>query len=490
MPSDFFDEPLATRLSCLSSFSIKSALLLIIVFGKIGGIHGLIDALPQSYLTFKTEHFNRYLFLMVPLMLPTLSPHHVQRLLMTNNYRQGKKAYYNLSWIYFVVAMIGFFLGLSAKVLFPVLPKADQALFALITNYLPVGIFGIAIIGILAVLMSSVDSDLNTSSIILVNDIIIPYNKHIKKKELSEAEKLKYARNASIFVGICATIFANKCSNLFEIGILMRTLWFSVILSPLYFLVFNMKISIKGLLASVVIGLITFFCWNTYLKPITKIDGIFPGFFANAITVFSFYILGGRQKIFSENQLKAIHQREAAQIKQQLSIRDLQMRNNIFLGLCLVFLQLIPLIFEAGSLTYSKLILTLINGTMAIMLIFGGSLELFAEEKRFQWLKLTTLFFCLPVSSTYLLLTSQENGLHILTLVLSFVVMLLSIEEKYEKKIIITCCLAIFTILLFYQKNNCILYWPETFSWQHSSYVFGYVAILFLLRSCSKTVRK
>jgi len=127
---------------------------------------------------------------------------------------------------------------------------------------------------------------------------------------------------------------------------------------------------------------------------------------------------------------------------------------------------------------------------MAILLIFGGSLELFAEEKRFQWLKLMTLFFCLPVSSTYLLLTSQENGLHVLTLVLSFVVMVLSIEEKYEKKIIITCCLTILTILLFYQKNNCVWYWPETFSWLHSSYVFGYVAILFLLRSCSKTVRK
>jgi len=472
------------------AFFLIIPILFIVTLGKIGGFNALLEQLPKSHISISGENLHRYSFLILPLMLSTFTPIHIQRLLMTKNHKQGTKIYYNLFWVYLFMAVMIVGLGLVAKVLLPTLQKTDHTLFVLISEYLPVGVLGLAIVGVLAVLMSSADSILNNGSVILVNDIIIPYNRYIKKKELSEKEKLKWVRIASIFIGVSAIAFANQRVGLFETRILTRTLWMSIILAPLYFLIFNVKISTKGLFVSAIVGLTTSILWNINLKPITNVDGLLPGFFANVMTVLFFYFLGGRQKVFSKEELVKMGQAEALQIKKKPNVRDLQMRNNIFLGLCLVFLQLMPLVFEVGSLTYSKLILTLINGTMAILLIFGGSLELFAEEKCFQWLKLTTLFFCLPVSSTYLLLTSQENGLHILTLVLSFVVMLLSIEEKYEKKIIITCCLAIFTILLFYQKNNCILYWPETFSWQHSSYVFGYVAILFLLRSCSKTVRK
>lgn len=146
--------------------------------------------------------------------------------------------------------------------------------------------------------------------------------------------------------------------------------------------------------------------------------------------------------------------------------------------------------FNTNSLTYSKLLLTLVNGTMAILLIFGGSLELFAEEKRFQGLKLTTLFFCLPVTSAYLFLTSAENGLHLLILLFSFVVMLSSAEKKHEVPIGIACFLTAFLTLILYFYNNCQLCWPETFAWQHSFYVVGYVAVLFLLRSNLNTLQQ
>ena len=191
-------------------------ILLATVLGKIGGMQALLDQLPRSHITITGENFHRYLFLMVPLMLPTLSPIHVQRLLMTNNREQGVKAYYNLCWIYLFVAIMTIFLGLTARVLFPHLHRADQALFTLITNCLPVGVFGIAVIGILAVLMSTADSFLNSGSIMLVNDVITPFI----KRPLSEATKLKMARIASLFIGLAAIIFASQRTGLFETKIL------------------------------------------------------------------------------------------------------------------------------------------------------------------------------------------------------------------------------------------------------------------------------
>ena len=278
--------------------------------------------------------------------------------------------------------------------------------------------------------------------------------------------------------------------SIFETRILIRTLWISIIIFPLYLLLFNMKVSIKGLLLSIIAGLGTFISWTIYLKPITNIDGMFPGFFANAMTMVFFYFWDGRQKVFSEEELEQKRLAEEVQTKKQPDVRELQGRNNVVLGLCLLFLQLIPLAFDLTALTYPKLLLVLANGTMAILLIFGGSLEIFAKEKHFQWLKLITLFFCLPVTSVYLLLTSQENGLHMLTLLLYFVVMSLSIEAKNKRKMLITCTLTILVASILFQKNHCTLCWPETFAWQHSFYLFGYLAVLFLLQSTLAMLKK
>jgi len=397
---------------------------------------------------------------MVPLLLPLLSPILVHRLLMTSNHKQGVRAYRNLTWTYAFVVVLTSLLGLTAKVLFPNLARGDEALLTLITNGLPVGIFGIAVIGILAVLMSTADSTINSGSIMLVNDVILPF----VKKEVSDATKLKMSRIGSFVIGIAAIIVISQATSLFEVKVFMRTLWLSIILGPLYFALFNMKISIKGLILSALIGLFTFVLWNLNIKPVTKIDGLFPGLFANIVTVLLFYFLGGRQKVFTKEELEKIRRVEAVKIKKQPSVRDLQIRNNTVLGLCLVFLQLMPLMFNANSLTYSKIMLSLVNGTMAILLIFGRSLEFFAKEKRFQWLKLTTLFFCLPVTSAYLFLSTTENTLHVLTLLFSFVVMIASVEKKYEAPIGIACFLTAVLTVIFYFANNCQLGWPETFA--------------------------
>ncbi|MFQ6722853.1 MAG: sodium:solute symporter family protein [Opitutales bacterium] len=280
---------------------IALPILLITTIGKIGGLSSLIDQLPQSHLTVKTEDFHRYLFLMFPLLIPLLSPILVHRLLMTSNREQGVRAYRNLAWTYAFLILLTSLLGLTAKVLFPNLARGDEALLTLITNGLPVGIFGIAVIGILAVLMSTADSHLNCGSIMFVNDLILPFI----KRELSESTKLKMVRITSLIIGICALIVASQRFNIFETRILVSTLWFSVIVSPLYFLLFNMKISHKGLLISAILGFTTCILWNLNIKPIIKIDGLFPGFLISGLTVLFFYFLGGRQKVFTKEELEA-----------------------------------------------------------------------------------------------------------------------------------------------------------------------------------------
>jgi light-regulated signal transduction histidine kinase (bacteriophytochrome) len=68
--------------------------------------------------------------------------------------------------------------------------------------------------------------------------------------------------------------------------------------------------------------------------------------------------------------------------------------------------------------------------------------------------------------------------------------MIASVEKKYEAPIGIACFLTAILTVIFYFADNCQLGWPESFSWQHSFYVVGYVAILFLLRSNLNTLQQ
>lgn len=281
-------------------------LVLIVALNKIGGLGQLFDSLPMSHRTVNGEILHRYLFLALPFMLPTLSPIYVQRFLMSKNRYQGSSACFKVVWIYLFVVFMSVLLGLCARVLLPHLAKGDQALIALIGQYLPMGVYGFVVAGILAVLMSTVDSQINSGSIMLVNDILLP----LVRRDLSDKTKLFLSRVSSWVIGICAIVFASYSSSIFEVKVIGKTLWLSVILTPLYFLLFNLKVSIRGLIISALIGFGTVVLWNANVKPVTRIDGLFPGLFANFISVILFYFLGGRKKVFSEQDLDKMRQME------------------------------------------------------------------------------------------------------------------------------------------------------------------------------------
>ena len=376
---------------------IAIPLLLVIVLGKIGGIHQLFETLPISHSTVSGETLHRYLFLALPFMLPTLSPIYVQRFLMSRNRTQGSKACFRVSLVYLFIAFMAVLLGLCARVLLPNLLKADKALVTLVGQYLPVGMYGFVVAGILAVLMSTVDSQLNSGSIMFVNDVIVP----LSGKNISDEMKLRMSRWSAWIIGIAAIVFASYSTSIFEVKVIGKSLWLSVILVPLYFLLFNLKISVRGLLFSAFVGLGTIVLWNANIKPVTKIDGLFPGLFANFILVLLFYFLGGGKKVLSKQELELIQQNEEVEPQGKFDENKFRFKSNVFLGFCLVFIQMVPLIFHSGVITPFKAFLVMVNGTMAVLLIFGTSLTFFKEKRFFTSFKLLVLLLCLPLTSVY-----------------------------------------------------------------------------------------
>ncbi len=468
---------------------IAIPILLSVLLYKVGGCQELFRKLPHSYLTISDANLHRYMLILWTFCLPSLSPTVTQRLLLTKNKRQGFRSYMGSCCIYMVIVVIVVMIGLSAYVLHPDIKNADQALPIMMSKYLPVGIYGFVIAGLLAVLMSPADSLLNASSICLVNDLILP----CIRKPLPEHKKLFLSRFISLFMGVFAILFATQCKGIFETKIIARSLWFPIIVVPLYFSLFNRKISKKGLFISVSIGFLTMFLWNIYIKPPTKIDGLFPGFFANFIAFTLFYLLGGGQRIFQPSELARMNRAYEEPTQTAFNEQEFRVKTNLLLGIFLVCVQILPMLFFSGAITKSKATLVLINGAMAILLMFGPSLRIFCE-KHFIIFKHITLLFCLPLSSLYLMFFDDPSysGFHVLTFAMSLVLIITLSEVKYREwmtflAVLLTVCGGVAFFKLNYKLN-----FPDQVRWFHVLYLIGFMLMIFSLwfRSKMFTIEK
>jgi solute:Na+ symporter, SSS family len=86
-------------------------------------------------------------------------------------------------FIFFIPGVIAYALLQKGMLNFS-LANADYALPAMITNFLPVGLKGLAIAGLLAALMSSLSSAFNSSSTLFTIDFYKQYKPHSSEKEL------------------------------------------------------------------------------------------------------------------------------------------------------------------------------------------------------------------------------------------------------------------------------------------------------------------
>ncbi len=98
--------------------------------------------------------------------------------------------------------------GLFATSLFPNLANSDLVFAEMVVNLLPVGVIGIVLAGLIAAIMSSLDSALNASSALIVMDFIQP-----SRPELSPEKIGKIGRITTFSLMVFAALWAPIISN-------------------------------------------------------------------------------------------------------------------------------------------------------------------------------------------------------------------------------------------------------------------------------------
>ena len=193
------------------SWLIVSSLILTIVgLFAVGGWHGLTARVDPSLL-----HMVKPLdaelpitgFLIANLMAGMfywcMDQTNVQRVLGARSVDQGQKGAIFAGFLKLAIPFVLVLPGVIAHALYPNLPRADMAYTRLVGELLPVGLRGLVLAGLIAILMSSMSACYNASATLVVRDFVMRY-----RPGLSESEQVAIGRRVTVLMAVLGVLAA------------------------------------------------------------------------------------------------------------------------------------------------------------------------------------------------------------------------------------------------------------------------------------------
>jgi SSS family solute:Na+ symporter len=254
---------------------------LLIGLDAVGGPSSLIDQVPAAHLTVMGNYTPlQFLTLFCALLLgETLVPPYAQRTFSTPDSRNARLGFTMAGFFSFAFYFVSASLGLIALVLYPNI-ESDQALPTVVMNLMPIGVLGLVVAALLAVVMSTASSYLNSTAVVLTKDIYQP----LRATPVPANRRLTIERATSVIVGAAATIFALSVPTIVDALLYSYTLWAPTIIVPLFAAVLFGIRSAPAALSGIAAGAIVTIIWQWVLPaPFGLDDGLIPGVLANLI---------------------------------------------------------------------------------------------------------------------------------------------------------------------------------------------------------------
>ena len=209
----------------------------------------------------------------------TLVPPYVQRLLIgrsVNDTVRGTLLSGLMSVPFFFI--IGF-IGLIAVVIAPDL-NANLSLPHVILTVMPIGLKGLAIVGVMAMLMSSADSFLNAAAVSVIHDFWKP----VRQAPISEKSQLLFTRCATFILGASGGLFALRCESAVDALLYAYNFWTPFILVPLVSGIIGYKATPRTFWLSSVMGVCGMLSWSFLIGASENFDAAIVGIAVNLVT--------------------------------------------------------------------------------------------------------------------------------------------------------------------------------------------------------------
>jgi SSS family solute:Na+ symporter len=280
---------------------------------RAGGFEVILANVPGDRITLDPlfQDLPRYVPQILIWMIPWMLPYLLQRLLMGEDVKQVKNAFYISALIATAFMFVIIPIGLSALTLNPQL-EPYAAMTYVVQTVVPVGLKGFAIAGLMAVIMSTADSCLNIASVMTVCDLVLPWSKRV----LSNLQMLRYARYATFFLGLFAVFGALYFRCVIDFILYAEGLWFSVVTIPMLAGIFGYKGSKQAFVWAAVVGAVTMTLWKVFDLERIVIYSLVGGV-SNAIVFFGLSEYGKRHGVLEreeqekkERRLKILEERK------------------------------------------------------------------------------------------------------------------------------------------------------------------------------------
>ncbi len=274
----------------LITFGTIIPVLAFIVFQSLSSTDILINTFKHNELFNYKEVFDfsrlksfNFLLLFIYFSYPDFFPAIFQRVAMAKNIMQIKKSFLMAGIVCFfistAISLIGIFLLSTNGELNP-----KELLPYLFSNYTYIGLKGLILAGVMSMVMSTADSCINSTSVILIHDFLKPLT--LKSKFINN--ELFATKISAIFVTVLAlTISIMGDKNLLKLVLSTQSIYLPMVSVPFILAVFGFRTSGKAVLATMccALGIVVYLKCMNY----PSIQVMFIGVFSSAFNLFFFH---------------------------------------------------------------------------------------------------------------------------------------------------------------------------------------------------------
>lgn len=260
---------------------------------KVGGWEYLLFNLPEQHLELTSYQGSFLLFVVyfIYFVFPGFSPMIIQRILMAKDERQASQSLVISGILYVPFYAVISIIALSAVLMFPGIDP-NNAFLNVLDYSLPTVVKGIAISGVLAVIMSTADSFLNVSAIAVTKDVFAV----LWPSRMNDKSELMLSRGITVLLGIVSINAATKFSSMVDFGLYFSNFWTPTVVAPMLLYLLNFKTDIKTYLVSIVVGFVSivFFRYS-----VSKDCAVVSQVVGAVVTFVTMYVLGKYLKTLS-----------------------------------------------------------------------------------------------------------------------------------------------------------------------------------------------
>lgn len=405
----------------------------VIVLTDIGGLSGLVSesSIPDLGFEFTTENIMFLASFIFFSILPECHPPFIQRCLMATSDMQLKTILKTISLISLPFALSILLITYIVKAHSPHVP-ANEVLLFYINHYLPVGLKGLMVAGVIAVIMGLAEAWLNATSAIIVNDIV-----KVLWPAISNAKQLIALRVSVIALSVVSVTTAFLNNSIIKVIVMVDNFWIPLILIPITSGFLGFRTSSKSFVGSVMLALVFIVVGRIITGGFTTVS-LSLGILGSALGLFAMhYWQTSKTTTLKENKILLDDWLQKQAFK----------TGNVIAGLVKsvrVFLKQIKLTTSPKETPYARFAsFTLVyyfsytfsltsdptHKIFSYLLVIGYLMcfilllrDVFSKRLQKKYLPLywhCTLMFCLPLVASYMLFASKGNDFWIINGVLS-----------------------------------------------------------------------